>query len=144
MGNVIILSVLYCEAFKLCLGLDDAWKATQSSAVRQEIISPTKPNGSPKAHSSKKLVLEFTLVLLEKLIALFRRPQTPKTAGIRQNRWFSKRKPKSESRSTLVLIAQVRYIKILTWPWGFNSGHFFYIWFGFLWAQLSSGNCETI
>ena len=36
MGNAIILSVLYCEAFKLCLGLDDAWKATQSSAVRQE------------------------------------------------------------------------------------------------------------
>ena len=24
------------------------------------------------------------------------------------------------------------------------SGHFFYIWFGFLCAQVSSGNCETL
>ena len=77
-------------------------------------------------------------MLLEKLITLFRRPQTPNEAGIKHNRWFSKRTPKSESQSTLVLIAHVRYI-IHEAFWSF-----FYIWFGFLYAQVSFGTCKTM
>ena len=40
-------------------------------------------------------------------------------------------------------IAHVQYIKILAWLRGFLWS-FFYIWFGFLCAQVSSGNCETM
>ena len=39
-------------------------------------------------------------------------------------------------------IAQVWYIKILTWLQGFLA--IIYIWFGFLCAQVSFGNCETM
>ena len=42
-----------------------------------------------------------------------------------------------------ILIAHVQYIKILTWLRDF-LGFFFYIRFGFLCAQVFSGNCETM
>ena len=69
MGNAIIL----CCIVKLS---NYAWGSTMLERrlsrvlCDKRIISPTKPNGSPKAHSSQKLVLEFTRALLEKLIAL--------------------------------------------------------------------------
>ena len=45
----------------------------------------------------------------------------------------------------LTWIARVRYIKILTWLQGFLIfWSFFYIWFGFVCAQVSSGNCKTM
>ena len=41
-------------------------------------------------------------------------------------------------------IAHIQYFKkILTWLRGFLWS-FFYIWFGFLGAQVSSGSCETM
>ena len=42
------------------------------------------------------------------------------------------------------LIAQVRYIKVLTWLRDYLFIFNFYIWFGFLCVQVSSGNCQTM
>ena len=47
------------------------------------------------------------------------------------------------ANQVILPIAHVRYIKIVICPPRL-SGHFFYIWFCFLCAQVSSGNFETM
>ena len=48
------------------------------------------------------------------------------------------------SRSLALIVHHVRYIKILTRLRGFLVISLYLVWFGFLCAQISSGNCETM
>ena len=83
-------------------------------------------------------------MLFEKLITLFRRPQTPKEASIRQNPWFSKCRDAKIREQVYACRNSPRSIYENSNMTMRLSGHFFYIWFGFLCAQFSSGNCETM
>ena len=49
----------------------------------------------------------------------------------------------TKSPTTALLIANVRYMKVLTQLRGFLVKHV-YLWFGFLRAQVRSGNCQTM